>query len=76
MTENEWLKTFSENLESLIKDGNTSQNELAKSIGVTPASINNYLKQRRMPSIKALINMSTFFGVTLDDLMYFGEDIE
>lgn len=75
MSEQEWLNIFGDNLVDMLKDANMTQSELAVAIDVTEATVSRYIHKTRMPSVKALINMSEVFGVSLDDLMYFGDSI-
>ena len=75
MTEQEWLDIFADNLVSMLQDANMSQNELAECTGLSKASISSYIHKRRVPGIKALINISSVLDCTLDDLMWFGDTI-
>lgn len=76
MTEARWLELFSRNLIEIMERSRTTQKELAEGTGLSQATISRYLNRERMPSIPALINISEYFGETLDDLMYFGEGID
>lgn len=76
MTEARWLELFSRNLIEIMERSRTTQKELAEGTGLSQATISRYLNRERMPSISALINISEYFGETLDDLMYFGEGID
>lgn len=73
MSEIEWMDIFGDNLVDLLREANMTQHELAKASGLTDAAISNYINKRRMPSVKALVNISDALNVTLDDLMYFGD---
>lgn len=76
MTEKEWMDIFADNLQGMLDEGNMTQKDLAEVTGLTQPSISNYLNKRRMPSVKALINISSFFGLSVDDLIYFGDTID
>lgn len=76
MTENRWLELFARNLIEIMERSRTTQKDLAEGTGLSQATISRYLNRERMPSISALINISEYFGETMDDLAYFGERIE
>ena len=76
MTELEWLDIFGDNLQDILKDQNISQRELAYKTGLSEASISNYIKKRRVPSLKALINISYALNFDISDLIDFGEIIK
>ena len=76
MTELEWLDIFGDNLQDILKDQNISQRELAYKTGLSEASISNYIKKRRVPSLKALINISYALNFDVSDLIDFGEIIK
>lgn len=76
MSEVEWMYIFGDNLVDLLKDANMSRQELADATGLTTAAICNYINKKRMPTVRALINISEALDVTLDDLMFFGDTIE
>lgn len=76
MTEHEWLDIFGENLVSLMRDWNMSQSELSQRSGVSQSSISAYINKRKMPGVKALINIADVFDISLDDFMNFGDIID
>lgn len=76
MTEHEWLDIFGDNLVSLMRDWNMSQNELSQRSGVSQSSISAYINKRKMPGVKALINIADVFDISLDDFMNFGDIID
>ena len=76
MTEHEWLDIFGDNLVSLMKDWNMSQSELSQRSGISQSSISAYINKRKMPGVKALINIADVFDVSLDDFMNFGDIID
>lgn len=76
MTEHEWLDIFGDNLVSLMRDWNMSQSELSQRSGVSQSSISAYINKRKMPGVKALINIADVFDVSLDDFMNFGDIID
>lgn len=76
MTEHEWLDIFGDNLVSLMRDWNMSQSELSQRSGISQSSISAYINKRKMPGVKALINIADVFGISLDDFMNFGDIID
>lgn len=76
MSEMEWMNIFGDNLVELLKESRMSQHELARLSGLTDAAVSNYINKRRMPTIKALINMAEVLNVTIDDFIFFGDTIE
>ena len=76
MTELEWLDIFGDNLQDILKDQNISQRELSNKTGLSEASISNYINKRRVPSLKALINISYALHFDVSDLIDFGETIK
>lgn len=75
MSEQEWLDIFGDNLRDMLEEAYMSQEELADAIGVTRATVNRYINKQRIPSVKAIINMSMVFGCTIDELIYFEDRI-
>lgn len=75
MTEKEWLDIFADNLVSMLKDANMSQNELAECTGLSKATISSYIHKKKTPGVKALVNISFALDCDLDDLMWLGDTI-
>lgn len=76
MSEQEWLDIFADNLRDIMRENGYTQSELAKLIGVSQGYLSRILSKQHLPSIKALVNMSFEFTMTLDELMVFGDRIE
>lgn len=76
MSEYEWLAIFGDNLSSMLDDANMTQKELAIETGLSEAAISNYIHKRRLPGVKALINIAEALDSSLDDLMFFGDRID
>lgn len=76
MTEHEWIDIFGSNLESMMAEYGWTQRELAEATGLTQATISNYIHKRRMPTIKAIINLSYVLGCDLYDLIDFGDRLD
>jgi len=58
--------TMGQRLLLLRKSKKLSQNNLAKKIGISVASIPLYENDQRLPSVEVLLKYSSFFEVTLD----------
>lgn len=75
MSEQEWLDIFGDNLVDLLKYANMTQRELADAARLSEATISAYIHKKKLPGVKALINISEALDCNLDDLMYFGDSI-
>lgn len=75
MSEVEWLDRFARNLKEMLGDYNMTQGELAEMSGLSEPTISSYVNQTRMPGVKALLNISYAFGITVDELIDFGDKI-
>lgn len=76
MSEQEWLDIFSGNLRDMLKEANMEQKELAYDAGISEAAISAYLNGRKMPGVRALVNIAYALDCDFNDLMDFGEMIE
>lgn len=76
MSEMEWMDIFGDNLVDLLKEARMTQRDLADATGLTEAAISNYINKRRMPTVKALINISEALDISLDEFMFFGDTID
>ena len=73
MSEFEWLDIFGDNLVSLLKDARMSQRELAEAADLSEGTISSYIHKRKIPSLKAIINIAYAFDISIDELVDFGE---
>lgn len=62
------MSVFSERLICLRKDKGFSQNTLAKEIGVSPRTYQDYEYGAREPQVSIFSRIADFYGVTLDYL--------
>lgn len=60
---------FSENIKKLRKEHNLTQETLAEYLGVSFQAVSKWERGEGYPDIETLPAISTFFGVTLDDLL-------
>ena len=64
---------FHEKLQELRKQKNLTQEDLAAALFVSRTAISKWESGRGYPNIDSLRAISTFFGVTIDDLLSGGE---
>lgn len=76
MTRKEWRHNFSLRLRQLLIDEGISQMELAEIIGVSGATISNYINEKQAPTMEVIVNIAYEFKVTIDDLIDFGEPVD
>lgn len=62
-------ESMGQRIERLMLQNKLSQRELAGLSGVTPAAMNNYIKDKRTPRPDAIKNMATALGTTVDYLL-------
>ena len=75
MTEMEWLDIFADNLYEMLCNANMSQKELADRTGMSEASISAYLNGRKLPGLKAIVNIAMVLDCSVGDLVDFGDMI-
>lgn len=75
MNELDWLDIFGDNLVSLLRDARMSQRELADATGLSEGTISSYINKRKMPGLKAIINIAYALDISIDELIDFGEMI-
>ena len=61
--------TFANNIKSLRIDNDYSQYDLSKALGITRSRYSNYENGISEPKIEILINISSFFNCSIDDLL-------
>ena len=76
MTQDEWKFMFGENLDSILKDRNMSQKELAKMCDISQGMISDYINGFRAANIFAIINIAYVLDVDIDELVDVGDYIE
>lgn len=75
MSEMEWLDIFGDNLKDMLKEANMTQRELADECGLSEVAISTYIHKRKIPGLKAIINISYALDCSIDDLIDFGDRI-
>ena len=62
-------KVFANNLKSLRQEKNVGQNELAKILNLSNASISYWENCKQEPSASAIFKLAQYFGVSIDYLL-------
>ncbi len=76
MTELEWLDIFADNLASMMEEGGYTQMDLAEETGLSQSTISAYLNKRKLPGVKAIINIAYALDCEVTELIDFDETIE
>lgn len=76
MSELDWLDIFAGNLRDMLIDANMSQRELADASGLAESTISSYINKQKIPSLKAIINISYALDCDVTELIDFGDAIE
>lgn len=63
------MERFSERLQELRKEKNTTKEDLAAHLGITVRAYRYYEEGKRYPDFQGLIALADYLGVTLDDLV-------
>ena len=69
ISEVEFIDIFAHNLRDIMYEMVFSEGELARRTGMTRAAISRYLNKKRMPTLKALVNLSYVLCVPITDLI-------
>ena len=62
-------EVFGKNLRFYLETSGKTQKEVALAIGVTPASLNEWLKMKKYPRIDKIELLSRYFGILKSDLI-------
>lgn len=76
MSEMEWLGVFSGNLRDLMNETGMTQEELSEKTGIDRSTISRYLNKKRMPTVRAIVNLTYALNCNISDLIDFGDYIE
>jgi transcriptional regulator with XRE-family HTH domain len=76
MSELDWIDIFAGNLRDMLIDANMSQRELADASGLAESTISSYINKQKIPSLKAIINISYALDCDVTELIDFGDTIE
>ena len=61
---------FTQNLKKIRISKSTSQDELAKKIGIHPVQLSRYERGQTAPSIEVVYKIAEVLDVTIDELVY------
>ena len=75
MSEVEWMDIFGDNLRDILKEQNMSRRELAQVLGVSEATISNYINKKQMPTMEVIVNMAYELSMSIDELIDFGDTV-
>jgi transcriptional regulator with XRE-family HTH domain len=70
MTQEEIKTNFSENLIKLRKSNNLTQLQLAEKLNYSDKAVSKWEVGSVLPDVETLCNISDFFGITVNDLIY------
>lgn len=76
MTESEWLDIFGDNLAEMLIEKNMTQRDLAEETGLAESSISSYIHKKKLPGIKAILNIAHALECDSFDLIDFGDTIQ
>ena len=62
-------KVFAENLKSLSQEKNVGQNELARTLNLSNASISYWENCKQEPTASAIFKLAQYFDVSIDYLL-------
>lgn len=66
---NQLQALVSNNLKVIISQNGTTQKELADKIGVAPATMSDYCKGHRLPSVDFLFSLKSLYDISIDDFI-------
>lgn len=75
MSEVEWMDIFGDNLRDILKEQNMSRKELAQVLGLSEATISNYINKKQMPTMEVIVNMAYELSMSIDELIDFGDTV-
>lgn len=76
MSEIEWLDIFGDNLNDMLQEARMTQRELADESGLSEATVSGYIHKKKIPGLKAIINMAYALNCPTDELIDFGDRID
>lgn len=76
MTSEQWCSQFADNLRAALDISDMRPTDLAFHARLSDSNISKYLAGTQMPTARALVNMSEALGVSVDNLVSFGEFVE
>lgn len=75
MQESEWMDIFGDNLLEMLKESNMTQRDLANKARLAESTVNDYIHKRKMPGVRAIVNIAYALNCSVSDLIDFGDRI-
>lgn len=75
MSEQEWIDIFGDNLAEIMAEKGYTQRDLAEATGLSESTISQYINKKRMPTIRAIINMAYELDLSMDEFIDFGDRV-
>lgn len=69
ISKDEWLETFSANLQRIMNDRGISQRELADAAGISEAAVSRYINKRQVPNGNTIVIMAKVLKCKTADLI-------
>lgn len=76
MTKKEWINHFGDNIKKIIDESGMTKKEIAEKTYLTESAISRYINKKRVPSVKAVVNLSVVLGVSIKELIGFANHVE
>lgn len=76
MTSEQWRTQFANNLREAMNISGMRSTDLAFHARLSDSNVSKYLAGTQTPTARALVNMSEALGVSVDDLVCFGEFVD
>lgn len=71
LSEEDWAKEFGINLGAKMRKAFMSQSDVAERLGVSQATVSNYLNGKRLPNAHRLMRLSEILNCSVTDLIWF-----
>ena len=68
-TQQELCDTVAGNLKKLIERNDLTQRKLADQVGVAPATMSDYCKGRRLPTVEFLVELKKRYDISIDEFL-------
>ena len=75
MSEMAWMKAFRQEVMYYMKQQNLNHRDLADRAGLSYSAVNQYLTEKRIPTLQAALRISYALKVDISELVDFGQII-
>ena len=72
----EWIDIFGDNLKEFIADRGMTQTEVADAANISCSVLSEYLNKRKVPGIRAIVNLAYALDCDVNELVDFGDTID